>query len=75
VVVGILIVSTFLDNIAFRVEWSANDIPAYRDAAKAFLAADSVGLVGAILALLVVRRTTARQEARAARLAEAPEAA
>jgi hypothetical protein len=72
---GVFIVTTFLDNIAFRVDWRADDVPAYRDAAKAFLAADSAGLIGAILALLVVRRTTARQEARAARLAEAAETA
>ena len=71
---GVFIVTTFLDNIAFQVDWKADDIAAYRDATAAFLAADSAGLIGAILALLVVRSTTARQEARAARLAEASEA-
>jgi len=69
---GVFILSNFLNNIAFRIDWRAHDVPAYSEAARAFLAADSVGLIGAILALFVVRRTTARQEARAARLAALP---
>jgi hypothetical protein len=70
---GVFIVSNILDNVAFRADLRADDISAYREAARAFLAADSAGLIGAILALLVVRSTTARQEARAVRLAETSE--
>ena len=70
---GVFIVSNILSNIALRAYWRAEDVPAYREAARVYLVADSAGLIGAILALLVVRSTTARQEARAARLAEASE--
>jgi hypothetical protein len=72
---GVYLVWSFIENIAFRVYWHANDVSAQQAAAGASMFADSVGIVGAILALQVVRRMTTRQEERAARLAAAPEPA
>jgi eukaryotic-like serine/threonine-protein kinase len=64
------LVGNWLDNIALRVEASADDIDSYRRAAAVTMVTDVIDAAGAVLAVLVVRRTTRRQESRAARLAE-----
>ena len=68
---GFYLVSTWLENVSFRVELAANDLDGYQNAAAVTMAVDSVEAVAGILAVLVVSRTTRRQEARAARLAQA----
>jgi hypothetical protein len=64
------LVGNWLDNIALRFDASADDIDSYRRAAAVTMVADVIDAAGAVLAVLVVRRTTRRQESRAARLAE-----
>ena len=65
------IVGNWLDNIGLRVDLSADDLDGYRRAAGVSMAADVIDAAGAVLAVFVVRRTTSRQESRAAVLAEA----
>jgi hypothetical protein len=65
------LIGNWLDNIGLRVDLAADDIDAYRRAAAVTMFTDSIDAVGAILAVLVVRRTTQRLESRAAHLAEA----
>jgi hypothetical protein len=64
------LVGNWLDNIALRVDVSADDIDSYKRAASVSMVTDVVDAIGGVLAVLVVRRTTRRQESRAARLAE-----
>jgi hypothetical protein len=66
------VILNFLYNAAFRIQLRADDIPGYSDAAVAYLIADSLSAVTGVLAILVVRQTTERQEKRAARLAAEP---
>jgi hypothetical protein len=65
------IVGTWLENIAFRADVNANDLDAYGNVAVLNMVTDSINIVGGVLAVLVVRRTTMRLEARATRLAAA----
>jgi hypothetical protein len=62
------LISTFLDNVAARYSLRADDVDGYDAEAVAYMVADTAAIVAAVLAVLVIRRTTARQEARAARL-------
>jgi hypothetical protein len=71
---GFFVVGSLLGNAAFRAELAADDIDGYRRAAVVTIASDFVDVVGATLAVLVIRRTTDRQEARAAVLAASAEA-
>ena len=71
---GFFVVSSLLDNAAFRADLAADDIDGYRRAAAVAIASDLFDIVAAVLAVLVIRRTTSRQEARAARLAASAEA-
>ncbi len=71
---GFFVVGSFLGNAAFRADLAADDIDGYRRAAAVTIGSDLVDVVGATLALLVIRRTTARQEARAAGLSASAEA-
>jgi eukaryotic-like serine/threonine-protein kinase len=71
---GFFVVGSLLGNAAFRAELAADDIDGYRRAAVMTIASDVVDVVGATLAVLVIRRTTDRQEARAAVLAASAEA-
>lgn len=64
------LISTWLENISFRVELNANDLQGYKNAAAATMAVNAFEAVAGVLAVLVVDRTTRRQEARAARLAQ-----
>ena len=66
------IVGTVLENISFRADLNANDLDAYANVAALDMVVNSVNVVGGVLAILVVRRTTARLEARATAVAEAP---
>jgi eukaryotic-like serine/threonine-protein kinase len=68
------VVGSLIGNAAFRAELAADDIDGYRRAAVVTIASDFVDVVGATLAVLVIRRTTDRQEARAAVLAASAEA-
>jgi heme/copper-type cytochrome/quinol oxidase subunit 2 len=70
---GFFVVGSFLGNAAFRADLAANDIDGYRRAAVVTIASDLVDVVGATLAVLVIRRTTDRLEARAAVLAASAE--
>jgi hypothetical protein len=63
---GGFVVLNFAYNVALRLTLRADDIPEYSDAAVAYLVADSLSVITGVLAILVVRRTTERQEARAA---------
>lgn len=63
------LISTFLDNVAARYSLRADDVDGYDAEAVAYMVADTAAILAAVLAVLVIRRTTARQEARAARLA------
>jgi eukaryotic-like serine/threonine-protein kinase len=67
---GFFLVSTWLGNISFRVELAADDLEGYRNAAAVTIAVNAVEVVAGVLAVLVVDRTSRRQEARATRLAE-----
>jgi hypothetical protein len=69
---GVFIVWSIIENVAFRVYWRADDVSTQHAAAGASMFADSVSVVGAILALLVIRAATTRQDERATRLASAP---
>jgi hypothetical protein len=71
---GFFVVGSLLGNAAFRAELAADDIDGYRRAAVVTIASDLVDVVGATLAVLVIRRTTDRQDARAAVLAASAEA-
>jgi hypothetical protein len=72
---GVFIVSNFVDNFALRAYWNADDPATQHTAAGASMFADGLDLIGAVLALLVVRRATARQEERAARPLPPPDPA
>lgn len=61
-----------LYQVAFRISASGDDASTQQTAAAAGMLADGVSAVGGILALLVIRKATKRQEERAARLAAAP---
>jgi hypothetical protein len=69
------LVGNWLDNIGLRAGLGVDtdDLDSYRHAAGVSMVADAIDAAGAVLAVLVVRRTTSRQESRAARLAEAPD--
>jgi hypothetical protein len=69
---GGFVILNFLYNAAFRVQLRADEIPEYSDAAVAYLVADSLSAVTGVLAILVVRQMTERQERRAARLLAEP---
>jgi hypothetical protein len=69
---GGFVVLNFAYNAGFRLTLRADEIAEYSDAAVAYLVADSFSLITGVLAILVVRRTTQRQEARAAAVAAAP---
>jgi len=71
---GFFVVGSLLGNAAFRADLAADDLDGYRTAAAASIASNLVDVVGAVLSVLVIRRTTERQEARAARLAASAEA-
>jgi hypothetical protein len=71
---GFFVVSSLVDNASFRAELAADDIDGYRRAAAVAIVSNLLDIVAAVLAVLVVRRTTNRQEARAARLAATAEA-
>ena len=64
------LIGTWLENISFRADLNANDLDAYANVAVLDMVTDSVNVIGGVLAILVVRRTTARIEARASRVAE-----
>ena len=64
------LIGTWMDNISFRAELAADDLDGYKRAAAVTMVVGAVEVVGGILAVLVVQRTTRRQEARAARLAQ-----
>lgn len=67
---GFYLVSTWLENVSFRVELAANDLDGYRNAAAVTMVVSAVEAVAGVLAVLVVDRTTRRQEALAARLSQ-----
>jgi hypothetical protein len=57
--------SRILENAAYRQDSAATDLDGLKLATIAYLASNAVNIVGAVLAILVVSRTTARQEQRA----------
>jgi hypothetical protein len=71
---GLYLCSNYLDWFAVRIYWHGEDASSLRSAAAAGMVADSVSIVGLILALYVVRNATMRHEERAARLVAAPTA-
>ena len=66
---GLWIVGGILANVAFVLSIGAEEIPELKASTIAYILSDSVDVLAAIAAILVVRRTTDRQEARAARVA------
>ena len=54
-----------LENAAYHQDSAATDLDGLKLATIAYLASNAVNIVGAVLAILVVSRTTARQEQRA----------
>jgi hypothetical protein len=69
------LVSSWVDNFAARALFRGNDAAALRDADLTSLVGDVLDVVSALLAILVVRAVTARQEERATRRGEATAAA
>jgi hypothetical protein len=67
---GFYLVGTWLENVSFRAELAANDLDGYKNAAAITMAVNAFEAVGGVLAVFVVERTTRRQEAHAARLAQ-----
>jgi ABC-type Fe3+ transport system permease subunit len=67
---GFYLLSTWLENVSFRAELAANDLDGYKNAAAVSMVVNAVEAIAGVLAVLVVGRTTRRQEARAARLAQ-----
>ena len=63
------IVGGLLDNVVARTAFSRDTLADIRDADRLEMAASVVSIVGASLAILVVRRLTARQQERAQRIA------
>jgi hypothetical protein len=64
----VFVVLNFLYNAAFRLDLRAEALEELQTASLVTIVADSISVLGALLALAVVRQTTARQEARAERL-------
>lgn len=62
------VVLNFAYNAAFRLDFRAEELEEIQLASLITIVADSLSVIGALLALAVVRRTTARQESRAERL-------
>ena len=60
--------STYADQVAFRLAFTGETPDELRDGSVAYLVTDAVDAVLGILAIVVVRMTTARQEERAASL-------
>ena len=60
------VVLNFAYNIDFRLSFRAETLDELQTSAAMTTFADAVSVVGALLAIVVVRRTTARQNARAA---------
>jgi hypothetical protein len=69
---GLYIFVGFSYNAAVRIDWNATTAASHQTAAGAGMFADSLSVIGAILALFVVRSATIRQEERAARMVAAP---
>jgi hypothetical protein len=65
---GAFVIGQSLYSGATRLSFRADDLDELRTASSLLTAADVVGVIGGVLALLVVRRMTARQQARAAAL-------
>jgi len=65
------IISTLIENASFRADVSASDVDTYSTLAVVDMFTDSLNVVAGILAILVVRRTTARMDTRAAQTASA----
>ncbi len=68
------IVTSVLGNVVGRLWWGADTIEATRDAARLDLASYVLDIPAAVLAILVVRRLTARQEERARAFVATPQA-
>ena len=62
------VISNFAYNTSLRLTFRAETIEEYSDAAVATMIADSVSVVAGIFAILVVRRSTERQQEHARRL-------
>lgn len=61
---GIFILTGILENAAYRQDSAATDLDGLKLATITYLVSNAVNVVGAVLAILVVSRTTARQEQR-----------
>ena len=70
---GLFLGSNWAGQIAGRLLFSADEISEMQGATIAYFVADGGDLLAAVAAILVVRRTTARQEDRARRLAATAE--
>ena len=66
---GVFLLAGFVGRYAGRASSNASDIDAFLHSSRALIACDVLSVIAAVLAITVVRRTTARQEARATRLA------
>jgi Domain of unknown function (DUF4328) len=71
---GLFLGGNWVSQIAARLTFSAEEASELQNATTAYLVSDAADFLAALVAILVVRRTTARQEDRARRLAAAAEA-
>jgi hypothetical protein len=65
---GMFLLAGLLGNVAGSGSYDPADISDMKTSAVKYLVADSVSIIAAVLAILVVSRITERQEARASRL-------
>jgi hypothetical protein len=61
--------SNFASNVATRLAFNGNTAESLRNSTAAYLAGDSLDIIAAALAIVVIRSVTARQEERAAKRA------
>jgi hypothetical protein len=66
---GLFLVSNWSSQVALRLSISADEAAELQNATIGYLVSDGTDLLAALAAIVLVRRTTARQEERARRLA------
>jgi hypothetical protein len=66
---GLFLVGNWTGQVAARLSFAAEDASEFQNATVAYLVSDATDVLAVLAAILVVRRTTARQEDRARRVA------
>jgi hypothetical protein len=65
---GLFLASNWTSQVALRLSFLAEEASEFKNATVAYLVSDATDLLAALAAIVVVRRTTARQDERARRL-------